>query len=101
MSSVSRDAGQLYDAIGKTYAVGRRTEPRIAARVWQALGDAESILNVGAGTGSDEPTGRRVVAVEPSAVMRSNVPPAPPPASRAQLRPYHLPTTPSMQRSPS
>jgi ubiquinone/menaquinone biosynthesis C-methylase UbiE len=62
---------QLYDTIGATYTVTRRTEPRIAARVWAALGDARTILNVGAGTGSYEPPDRHVLAVEPSALMRS------------------------------
>jgi SAM-dependent methyltransferase len=61
----------LYDTIGTTYVVTRRTEPRIAAQIWAALGDARTVLNVGAGTGSYEPTGRQVLAVEPSAVMRS------------------------------
>src|SRR5213596_1826613 len=61
----------LYDAIGRTYAVTRRTEPRIAAQVWAALGDAQTVLNVGAGTGSYEPPDRDVTAVEPSAVMRA------------------------------
>jgi SAM-dependent methyltransferase len=65
---------QLYDAIGATYTVTRRTEPRIAARVWAALGDARTVLNVGAGTGSYEPPGRDVTAVEPSAVMRAQRP---------------------------
>ena len=63
--------GELYDTIGATYTVTRRTEPRIAAQVWAALGDAEAVLNVGAGTGSYEPPDRHVVAVEPSALMRS------------------------------
>ena len=61
---------QLYDTIGATYTVTRRTEPRIAAQVWAALGDARTVLNVGAGTGSYEPFDRDVTAVEPSAVMR-------------------------------
>jgi SAM-dependent methyltransferase len=65
---------QLYDTIGATYTVTRRTEPRIAAQVWAALGDARTVLNVGAGTGSYEPTGRDVIAVEPSAVMRAQRP---------------------------
>jgi SAM-dependent methyltransferase len=65
---------RLYDAIGTTYTVTRRTEPRIAARVWAALGDAQTVLNVGAGTGSYEPADRRVVAVEPSALMRAQRP---------------------------
>ncbi|HJZ02915.1 MAG TPA: class I SAM-dependent methyltransferase [Streptosporangiaceae bacterium] len=65
---------QLYDTIGATYTVTRRTEPRIAAQTWAALGDAQTVLNVGAGTGSYEPPGRRVIAVEPSAVMRAQRP---------------------------
>jgi DNA-binding transcriptional MerR regulator len=65
---------QLYDAIGSDYPATRRTEPRIAARVWEALGDARTVLNVGAGTGSYEPADREVTAVEPSAVMRSQRP---------------------------
>jgi len=67
-------SAQLYDAIGGTYTVTRRTEPRIAARIWAALGDARTVLNVGAGTGSYEPPGRDVTAVEPSAVMRAQRP---------------------------
>jgi SAM-dependent methyltransferase len=65
---------QLYDTIGTTYTVTRRTEPRIAAQVWAALGDARTVLNVGAGTGSYEPSDRDVTAVEPSAVMRAQRP---------------------------
>ena len=64
----------LYDTIGATYTVTRRTEPRIAAQVWAALGDAQTVLNVGAGTGSYEPPDRDVTAVEPSAVMRAQRP---------------------------
>ena len=64
-------SAQLYDTIGATYTVTRRTEPRVAARIWAALGDARTILNVGAGTGSYEPPDRHVLAVEPSALMRS------------------------------
>ena len=64
----------LYDSIGATYTATRRTEPRIAAQVWAALGDAQTVLNVGAGTGSYEPPGRDVTAVEPSAVMRAQRP---------------------------
>ncbi len=44
--------GQLHDRIGSAYTVTRRTDPRIAARIWAALGDARTVLNVGAGTGS-------------------------------------------------
>ena len=65
---------QLYDSIGATYSVTRRTEPRIAAQVWAALGDARTVLNVGAGTGSYEPPDRDVTAVEPSGLMRGQRP---------------------------
>jgi SAM-dependent methyltransferase len=67
-------SAQLYDTIGATYTVTRRTEPRIAAQVWTALGDARTIVNVGAGTGSYEPSDRDVLAVEPSALMRAQRP---------------------------
>ncbi|WP_309505643.1 MerR family transcriptional regulator, partial [Streptomyces phytophilus] len=43
---------QLYEVIGSAYPATRRTEPRIAARIRDALGDARTVLNVGAGTGS-------------------------------------------------
>ncbi|MFJ4945515.1 MerR family DNA-binding transcriptional regulator [Streptomyces albidoflavus] len=65
---------RLYDAIGGAYPATRRTEPRIAAQIWEALGDARTVVNVGAGTGSYEPPGREVTAVEPSAVMRAQRP---------------------------
>jgi hypothetical protein len=39
--------GQLYDTIGATYTATRQTEPRIAARIWDALGDARTVVNVG------------------------------------------------------
>lgn len=69
MSSTS-----LYDSIGATYPVTRRTEPRIAAQIWAALGDARTVVNVGAGTGSYEPPDRDVTAVEPSTLMRAQRP---------------------------
>jgi len=83
-------SGQLYDAIGAAYTVTRRTEPRIAARVWAALGGARTVLNVGAGTGSYEPPGRDVTAVEPSAVMRARRPAnaAPCVAAAAEALPF-------------
>jgi SAM-dependent methyltransferase len=64
-----------YDTIGRTYTTTRGPDPRIAARIDAALGDARSVLNVGAGTGSYEPRDREVTAVEPSAVMRAQRPP--------------------------
>ena len=67
-------SAQLYDTIGASYTTTRRTDPRIAAQVWAALGDARRVLNVGAGTGSYEPPDRDVIAVEPSAIMRAQRP---------------------------
>jgi SAM-dependent methyltransferase len=63
-----------YALIGKSYARYRQPDPRIAAAIEQALGDARSLLNVGAGAGSYEPLHRDVVAVEPSASMRAQRP---------------------------
>jgi len=68
-------ATALYDRIGPAYPAARRTDLRIAARIWAALGDARTVLNVGAGTGSYEPPDREVTAVEPSAAMRAQRPP--------------------------
>lgn len=65
----------VYDSIGRGYARQRRPDPRIAARLAAALGAARSVLNVGAGAGSYEPSDRRVLAVEPSAVMLAQRPP--------------------------
>jgi SAM-dependent methyltransferase len=58
-----------YDEIGRGYGAVRLGDPRIAARIEAALGDARMVLNVGAGTGSYEPADREVTAVEPSAEM--------------------------------
>lgn len=58
-----------YDRVGLNYAEHRRADPRIAERIRNALGDARSVVNVGAGSGSYEPTDREVIAVEPSPVM--------------------------------
>lgn len=59
----------LYDRIGLDYANLRRPDARIAGRIETALGDARTVLNVGAGAGSYEPAGRQVTAIEPSAEM--------------------------------
>lgn len=58
-----------YDVIGKGYARFRRADHRIESRIHQSLGGASTVLNVGAGAGSYEPTDRLVIAVEPSAAM--------------------------------
>jgi SAM-dependent methyltransferase len=69
-----------YDEHGTHYSRGRRTDPRIEARVHAALGAAETVVNVGAGTGSYELRDRWVLAVEPSATMRAQRPPGAAPA---------------------
>ncbi len=61
----------------------------MAEPIWLALGDARSVVNVGAGTGSYEPPDRDVVAVEPSEVMIAQRAPAAAPAVRAVAE--HLP----------
>jgi SAM-dependent methyltransferase len=58
-----------YDTIGQGYAALRREDPAVAAVIAEALGDARTVVNVGAGAGSYEPRDRHVVAVEPSDVM--------------------------------
>jgi SAM-dependent methyltransferase len=58
-----------YDTIGINYAQLRKPDIRIARVITAALGPAQTVLNVGAGTGSYEPTDRSVVAVEPSREM--------------------------------
>jgi SAM-dependent methyltransferase len=86
----ARPAGDFdYDSGGKGYAVRRRTDPRIAALVHAALGDARTVVNVGAGAGSYEPSDRQVVAVEPSPMMRAQRPPSSGPVIDAVAE--HLP----------
>lgn len=65
----------VYDTIGVGYANLRQPDTRIAKAINEALGDARSVLNVGAGTGSYEPTDREVTALEPSAEMIGQRPP--------------------------
>jgi hypothetical protein len=72
-----------YEERGVGYARRRREDPRIAARIHAALGDAETVLNVGAGAGSYEPRDRWVLAVEPSATMRAQRPAGSAPAIAA------------------
>jgi SAM-dependent methyltransferase len=81
--------GQLYDRIGVGYTSFRQPDPRIAAQIWQAVGDATRIVNVGAGAGSYELGDRNLVAVEPSATMIQQRPPDAPPVVQATAE--HLP----------
>lgn len=67
-----------YGVIGKGYVSYRQPDPHIADFIAKALGEARTVLNVGAGAGSYEPVDRQVTAVEPSASMRAQ-------------RPAHLP----------
>jgi SAM-dependent methyltransferase len=73
----------IYDRIGTGYSRTRRADPRIAAMISRALGAARTVVNVGAGTGSYEPTDRRVVAVEPSSTMVGQRPAGSAPVVRA------------------
>ena len=59
----------LYDTVGCGYAEARKLDPRIAEAIRHALGNADSVVNVGAGAGSYDPSDRYVVAVEPSMTM--------------------------------
>jgi len=86
----SRAAGDFDYETRSDYAVLRRSDPRIAAYVHAALGPARTVLNVGAGAGSYEPADRDVIAVEPSASMRSQRPGHSAPAidARAEQLPF-------------
>lgn len=73
-----------YDTIGLDYARLRRPNRRIAAAIEAALGDAGTVLNVGAGTGSYEPAARQVTALEPSIEMIRQRPPGAAPVVQGQ-----------------
>ncbi|MEP7123644.1 MAG: class I SAM-dependent methyltransferase [Byssovorax sp.] len=72
-----------YDTIGHGYSQTRREDPRFRARIHAALGDARTVVNVGAGTGSYEPPDRHVIAIEPSDIMAAQRSPDLAPAIRA------------------
>lgn len=69
------DPRERYDDIGRTYTRTRGEDPRIAAAIRRALGDARAVVNVGAGAGAYEPPDVELVAVEPSEVMIAQRPP--------------------------
>jgi SAM-dependent methyltransferase len=83
-------AGAIYDRIGRTYASTRRPDPRVEAAILSALGDAASVVNVGAGAGSYEPP-QTVLAVEPSAAMIAQRPDGAAPAVQATAERIPLP----------
>jgi len=66
---INSDMNALYDTIGLNYANLRQPDPKIAQRIKTALGGAQTVLNVGAGAGSYEPTDKKITAIEPSAEM--------------------------------
>lgn len=79
-----------YDRIGEGYATRRAADPELEGCIVAALGDARSVVNVGAGTGSYEPRDRSVIAVEPSHVMAAQRPPGRPAVrGTAQALPLH------------
>jgi SAM-dependent methyltransferase len=73
-----------YDNIGHGYTATRREDPLLAMRILDALGCAQSVVNVGAGAGSYEPRDRYVLAVEPSDVTAGQRSQHAVPALRAQ-----------------
>ena len=83
-------ADARYDVIGVEYTETRREDPRIAAMIQAALGEARTVVNVGAGTGSYEPRDRQVVAIEPSGVMIAQRDPSRPPAIEGSAYPLPL-----------
>ena len=66
---------RVYDDIGRGYLTTRRPDPRIARAIRAALGEARSVVNVGAGAGSYEPDDLWLVAMEPSRRMLGQRPP--------------------------
>ena len=91
-------SGPAYDRMGIDYSAVRRADPRFEAAIWSALGDARTVLNVGAGAGSYEPRDREVTAVEPSPVMTAQRPPGAAPAIQGWRRTCRSPTTASTRR---
>ena len=79
----------VYDEIGHSYVTTRQPDPRIAQAIRVALGEERTVLNVGAGTGSYEPTDLQVVAVEPSLAMIRQRPAGTAPVIQAAAE--HLP----------
>ena len=76
---------KTYDKLGVGYNSYRRPDPRFAARIRAALGDAASVLNVGAGAGSYETEDLPLIAVELSATMIRQRPPNSAPCVQASV----------------
>src|SRR4051812_33190722 len=73
-----------YEVLGRGYARVRQADPRFERAIREALGDAESVVNVGAGAGSYEPRDRWGLGVEPSDVMIAQRPVGAAPVIKAQ-----------------
>jgi hypothetical protein len=82
-----------YDTIGHGYSRTRREDPRFRVLIHAALGDARTVVNVGAGTGAYEPTDRHVIAIEPGDVMAAQRPRHLAPAIRASAAIFATPST--------
>ena len=82
---------RAYDKIGVSYTMTRQPDPRIERGIADALGDARSVVNVGAGAGAYEPSDRDVLAVEPSAAMRAQRAPDAAPCIDASAESLPLP----------
>jgi SAM-dependent methyltransferase len=82
----------VYDTIGQGYIAHRHVEPSWEAAIFEHLGDARVVVNVGAGSGNYEPADRIVVAVEPSSVMVNQRAPSAAPAIRASATAIPLPS---------
>jgi SAM-dependent methyltransferase len=67
-TGMRRSTVALYDELGRTYSATRHADPRIAAIIATTLADSQTVINIGAGTGSYEPV-QTVAAIEPSLVM--------------------------------
>jgi SAM-dependent methyltransferase len=62
-------ASENYGIVGRHYSTFRQPDPRIARAIHAELDGIDSIVNIGAGTGSYEPLDKLVAAVEPSDTM--------------------------------
>ena len=58
-----------YNRLAEAYAICRKPDDRIAARIWAHTRDNWRIVNVGAGVGAYEPKNCEIVALEPSREM--------------------------------
>jgi SAM-dependent methyltransferase len=83
MNPAADSQAPRYEHIGLGYARTRREDPRLAERIHRGLGDARTVVNVGAGAGSYEPKDRHVISIEPSDVMAAQRPLELAPAIRA------------------